>query len=146
MHSVMKTISATVTIVFFIMLPSCTDLTEKDKSEKMMINYLLDSIEDAVSQYMPNDVIDKLHHDFLHNGKNNQEQSYIWEERLLLFYSLSIEDRIMDIKDDLAVVHFTMIFRGDQRNIVSQEPSEKYGDLSYLIKENGQWYFYGNRE
>ncbi len=131
-------------IIFSALLLSCNGLSDKRSSDMMKINFLLDDLEEAVSEYLPNMIVDVIHEDFLHNGLNRQEQIYIWEERLLKYYSLIIDNREIVITDDQATVYFDMNLFADDDTIYLSEPSEEYGDMSFLIKEDKEWYLYGN--
>ncbi len=127
------------------LLISCGDITSPKKTGTFLINEILDDIELAVSLYEADTIIKHLHYDFLHNGRNKDSQSTIWLQRLLLYHTLSLEDRSIDIVDNNALVSFKMTFDGEQGTLVSQEPSEEYGDISYFVRENGKWFLIGNR-
>ena len=141
-----KTVMILLAVSISGIISSCNLLTDKDDADKMLINYLFDDVEDAVSKYSPYEITKLLHKDFLHNGNFHKEQTYVWEERLLQFYSLSIENRNIKINDLFAKVSFTMVLRGEDETIISEEPSSEFGDMSYLFKEDGKWYLYGNQQ
>lgn len=124
----------------------CSDLTDSGDTGRIRINYLLDDVEDAVRNYNPQNIIDLLHRDFFHNGRDRKEQAFIWEQRLLNYFSLRLEDRTFEIRNDYAVVYFDMILKGDGETVFSEEPSDEFGDLSYLLKDDGDWYLYGNQK
>lgn len=127
-----------------VLLLSCNGLSDKGASDRFKINHLLDGIEDAVGEYLLYKIEDVIHRDFLHNGLDRQEQIYVWEERLLGYHHLSIDNREIVIKDDQATVYFDMTLRSDDDAVYMSEPSEEYGDMSYLIREDKEWYLYGN--
>lgn len=145
----MKTLRLAFSVIIFVsllLLPACSKLTDKETSTIMTIQHLLDDIEEAFGQYKPGDIIELLHYNFLHNGRDKKEQGYIWVERSLSYHSLSIENRDIVVKGEFATVYFRMTMRSADDKIVTDEPSKEYGDLSYLIKDDGKWYLYGNGE
>ncbi len=133
------------TSLLIIFLISCSNVTDPEATSRIKINFLLDDIEDAVCSYNLNDIIDRLHTDFYHNGRDREEQSFVWQKRLLKYFSLEIAEREIIIYDYMATVNFNMILRNNEDTIYSEEPSEEYGDISYLLKEDGIWYLYGNQ-
>lgn len=126
-------------------IPSCSKTTEPGKAAVIQIDRFLDDLEVAVLQYEPEKIIEHLHPDFFHNGRDRYDQELIWHQRVLHFHTLKIEERDISVYKETAVTAFKMTFTGTDTISVTEEPSKQNGDISYLLKENGKWFMYGNQ-
>lgn len=126
-------------------LISCSEITKPSEAARIQINGLLDAIEDAVITYEPEKIIAMLHRDFLHNGNDRTAQSYTWQIRLLQYNTMVLQDREITISQISALAAFEMTISSADTTIVTQEPSEQFGDISYFIRDEGRWQLYGNQ-
>ncbi len=127
------------------LLFSCSRVTGPEEAARIEINNLLDDIEEAVLLYNPEVIIDMLHYDFLHNGRDKYDQSLIWYQRLLTFDTMYLQNRTVVIDNYLAEATFEMTLIGSDTTLVTQEPSSEFGDISFFVREDGRWQLYGNQ-
>jgi hypothetical protein len=125
----------------------CSDLTSPIDVAKRSINNILDDIERAFDLYDTNAVVSLLHPDFLHNGYDRDYQELIWQQRIVNYHTIRIEDRQISVNEyrDYAEIEFELTLVSADTTIVTHEPSDEYGDLSYFARYQGKWYLFGNQ-
>lgn len=132
-------------LCLLILLFSCSEVTGPEEAARIQINNLLNEIEDAVLLYEPETVIDMLHYDFLHNGRDKYDQTLIWYQRILTFNTMYLQNREIQVDDHYAEASFEMTLIGVDTTLVTQEPSQEFGDISFFVREGGKWQLYGNQ-
>ncbi|MCB5231357.1 MAG: hypothetical protein WCX83_01010 [Candidatus Cloacimonas sp.] len=120
-------------------------LSDANQVDVYQINEILDDIENGVLLYNPEQIVQYVHPEFLHNGNYARDIEMIWQIRTVNYSRLKLEQREIKISYIYATVKMKMTLKSGDREIVSDEPSDEYGDLSYFIRENGKWYLYGNQ-
>lgn len=116
------------------MFISC-ETTSPDELDDNEIRHILDSIQinfsyndiDSIMQYY-----DPL---FMHNGNDFDWEQNIWIIRINDYDVLSFENIEIIIEGDFATAYFTMSLN----DLVTEEPSEENGDISYFYRQFGGW-------
>lgn len=142
---VIRSIFACILLALSVLSASCTNTTKPEEAAKIQISNLLNDLEDAVREYNIEEVTKNLHDDFMHNGKDDNDIILVWYQRLMRFNHLSIDERQIVVMDYLAQASFRMTFTGADTTLVSEEPSEEFGDASYFIRDAGRWQLFGNQ-
>ncbi|MBW6516696.1 MAG: nuclear transport factor 2 family protein, partial [Candidatus Cloacimonetes bacterium] len=140
-----QVLSSLILVILIGLFVACSEVTKPEAASRIQINQILDDIEDAVFTYDPEKIIDFIHQDFLHNGNDKIDQSYVWQIRLLHFNTMQIDNREIAISQNSAFVSFDMTLIAPDSTVVTEEPSEEYGDISYFIRDEGKWQLYGNQ-
>jgi hypothetical protein len=141
----LKGLITTAAILMTLLMGSCSDTTSPGQAAVIQINRLLDDLEDAVREYDIEKVSEHLHYDFLHNGKEKDDLIFIWYQRLLSFDHLSLSEREIKVTGFLARASFRMTFSSADSTLVTEEPSEQFGDVSFFIRDEGKWHLFGNQ-
>ncbi len=122
-----KKISFVIKAVFllgiFLTVSSCSEVTKPEEAARIRINQILDALEEAVFLYDSETFIGYLHNDFFHNGNDKDTQIFLWQQRLLHFNTMYLENREVFVYNYLAEVEFQMTLIGTDTTVVSQEPS-----------------------
>ncbi|MCF7858730.1 MAG: hypothetical protein K9N07_05325 [Candidatus Cloacimonetes bacterium] len=121
-------------ILIVLMFISC-ETTSPDELDDNEIRHILDSIQinfsyndiDSIMQYY-----DPL---FMHNGNDFDWEQNIWIIRINDYDVLSFENIEIIIEGDFATAYFTMSLN----DLVTEEPSEENGDISYFYRQFGGW-------
>lgn len=129
----MKYLFQILTILFFIV--SC-NTTSPEKLDEQAIIEILDSIQSNFNFDDLEGIMQFYHQDFLHNGDDFEwERDTIWFTRLNDFTNLNFEDIEIIINGDFATASFTMQID----DIITEEPSEENGDISYFFYDQLDW-------
>ena len=117
---------------------SSADEINKDELETILENIATAFNNDDIDAIMQNYL-----EDFKHNDLNYNSMKLFWQIQRIDYVDMFVDNISVEIQDYRAVMTFTMTFLSGESEIVSQEPSEEYGFISYYRKINGVWYVCG---
>ena len=125
-------------IVFFLL--SCSGTSSPEDVTKAQILEIIDAIE---ASFIFNDlpgIMENYHFGFLHNGDNYSLEEEVWEQRLNNYAEIDFSEINIEPVGDFATVYFIMTFYdNDGGSVVTQEPSDENGDVSYFYREYDGW-------
>ena len=119
----------------FLFLTSC-DTTSPEELYKNAILDILDSIQLNFNMHSgPDDIMQYYHPNFNHNSDSYDWERTIWEIRLNEFNNLNINNIEINLNGNYATANFIMHLD----EIITEEPSDDNGDISYFYRELGSW-------
>ena len=125
-------------IVFFLL--SCSGTSSPEDVTKAQILEIMDTIE---ASFIFNDlpgIMENYHSEFLHNGDTYSFEEEVWQLRLDEYVEIDFSEINIEPVGDFATVYFTMTLSdNDGGSVVTQEPSDENGDVSYFYRELGSW-------
>ncbi|MBN2461811.1 MAG: nuclear transport factor 2 family protein [Candidatus Cloacimonetes bacterium] len=128
-------------------LLACNKVSSPGEANAAEINQLLNDLELAFNYHDLDEIMTFYHEDFLHNGNDFDAETVIWDNRLLDYLELEIDNITVDvISGEYAVASFTMTLSNQDGFVTSQEPSQENGDLSYLQLFFSDWKIVGNQQ
>ena len=126
--------------LILILLFSCDDFTSSEDINKHNIEDILDHIQTSFYTDDVTSIMENYHPDFRHNTNSFSDEETLWQIRVVDFYDIAIEDVTIDLNNSIwATASFKLTLFYDEDKIVTMEPSEANGDLSYFYKDDGQW-------
>ena len=122
--------------VFILLFSTSCDTTSSEELDKNAILDILDSIQLNFNMHLdPDDIMQYYHQNFNHNGDDFEWERTIWEIRLNDYDNLLFEDIEIIVNGNYATASFIMHLD----EIITEEPSDDNGDISYFYRELGNW-------
>ncbi len=120
------------------------DVSKPKEADNYNIKEFYNQISYDFLLYELDDIYDKYSDDFMHNGRTIWTEEDWWRDKRENYSQLTFDNlEINSVGDNFAEVSFIVTFTGESEEIY-QEPLT-FGNLSYLHKEGGRWYIYGNQ-
>ena len=132
-----------VLILGFTILSSC----KKGDPEAVSQNEIRDILYQIETNYNSGHIaliMDYVHEYYLHKGMITWNLNQLWLNRKADFPLLDIEVLFIEIQGSTAIAHIDMTFSSAFQTYVINDPADS-GDISYFIRENGEWLIYGNQ-
>lgn len=125
---------------------ACDDFTSQEDVNIKEIEDILLEIELGFNMNDLSRITTFYHQEFLHNNEDYDDEVYRWEQRIIKYLEMDIENIEITFQNDYwAVAEFKLTFSNADETAITEEPSEENGDLSFFTKENSEWKIIGNQ-
>ena len=123
-------------LVSILLFSTSCDTTSPEELDKNAILDILDSIQSNFNFGDLDGIMQYYHEAFNHDEDDfDWERDVIWFTRLNDYGELNLENIEIVLNSDYATVSFTM----QLDEIITEEPSDDNGDISYFYRELGNW-------
>ncbi|MEA1973235.1 MAG: hypothetical protein U9N34_08090, partial [Candidatus Cloacimonadota bacterium] len=129
-------------IIFLILLMSCSGLSESQEVDDFEIKNILEDLALAFNSSDIDAILQNYHPQFTHNGNELHEERIIWQVRINDYEFLEIENISIEYLESYkAIVSFTAKF-----DEIEFSCPENISDFSYFYIMNNDWKIIGNQE
>jgi len=138
-------------LLFYLLLSaifaSCLSKSNDEKIQKSLIRDIIMEIETAFNRKDLDGIMKHYHVDYLHFGKDFQNQKWEWQSRINDYARIEFDLRNIILSNDYAIVEM-IIYYYDRDSITpsfyTYEPQTS-GDLSYFFYNFREWVIFGNQ-
>ena len=122
-------------LVSILLFSTSCDTTSPEELDKNEIIDILDSIQSNFNFDDLDGIMQYYHQNFNHNGNSYDWERTIWEIRLNDYDDLTFDNIDINLNGNYATANFIMHLD----EIITEEPSDDNGDISYFYRELGSW-------